>query len=195
MSIEKTPYHLYTESGPSITYLRSFRCRAQVLLTGVKDKLAPCSVQEVFIGLSENKNAYIVHDRSMGKIYISRDVVFYEGGQVGPNKVHVTIPDSEESDEEMDVTVNAGPDLEASWNYRSKVLAENLPNTVLEDSSTELAVEGPGAPTFNTSIPIAVLNLLPEVHRSARLKHQPVRDNDDCYQKSSYNHGESSQKS
>ena len=68
--------------------------------------------------------------------------------------------------------MNAGPDLKASQNYRSKVLAKNLPNTASEDFSTELAVEGPGVPAFNTPIPVAVLNLLlPEVHRSARLKH------------------------
>ena len=94
----------------------------------------------------------------------------------------------------MDVTVSTGPDLKTSQNYGSKVLAENLPNTTLENSSTELAVEGPGAPAFNTPILIAVLNLLPKVHRSARLKCQPICDDNDCYQKSSYKHGESSQK-
>ena len=97
-------------------------------------------------------------------------MIFYKGGQVGPSEVHVTIPNPEESDEEMNITVNAGPDLKVSWNYGSKVLAENLPNTTLEDSSTELAVEGPGALAFNTPIPVAVLNPLPEVRRSARLK-------------------------
>ena len=136
----------------------------------MKDKLAPCSVRGVFIGLSENKKAYIIHDRSTGKTHISCDVVFYEGGQVRSSEVHVTIPDSEESNEEIDVTVNTGPDLKASQNYRSKILAENLPNTASEDSSTELAVEGSGAPAFNTPILIAVLNPLLEVCKSARLK-------------------------
>ena len=131
----------------------------------------------------------------MGKTHISHDVVFYEGGWVGPSKVHVIIPDPEESNEEMDVTVNAGPDLKASQNYGSKVLAENLPDTALEDSSTELAVEGPEAPAFNTPILVAALNLLPEICRSARLKCQPICDNDDRYQKSFYKHGEFSWKS
>ena len=172
MSTKKTSYHLYTRSRPSVTHLRSFGYGAQVLLTGVKDKLASHSVQEVFIGLLENKKAYIIHDRSMGKTHISYNIVFYEGGWVGPSKAHVTIPDPEESDKEIDITVNAGPDLKVSWNYRSKVLAENLPNTVSEDSSTELAVKEPRAPAFNTPISVAVLNpLLLEVHRSARLKH------------------------
>jgi len=195
-STKKTPYHLYIGSRPSVAHLRSFGCGAQVLLTGVKDKLAPRSVQGVFIGLSENKKAYIIHDRNTGKTHISRDVVFYEGGQVRPSEVHVTIPDSEESDEEIDITVNAGPDLKVSQNYRSKVLAENLPDSALEDSSTELAVEGPGAPAFNTPILVAVLNPPPpEVRRSARLKCQPIHDDDDHYQKSSYKHRESSRKS
>jgi len=44
----------------------------------------------------------------------------------------------------MNVTVNAELDLKASQNYGSKVLAENLSDTASEDSSTELAVEGPG---------------------------------------------------
>jgi len=123
-------------------------------------------------------------------------VVFYEGGQVRPSEVHVTIPDSEESDEKIDVTVNAGPDLKVSQNYISKVLAKNLPDTISEDPSTEFVVEGPGAPAFNTLIPVAVLNPLPpEVRRSARLKRQPICDNNDCYQKFSYKHGESSRKS
>ena len=86
--------------------------------------------------------------------------------------------------------MNAGPDLKASQNYGSKVLAENLPDTALEDSSTELAVEGPEAPAFNTPILVAALNLLPEICRSARLKCQPICDNDDRYQKSFYKHGE-----
>ena len=137
----------------------------------MKDKLAPHSVWGVFIGLSENKKAYFIYDGSTGKTHISHDVVFYKGGQVRPSEVHVTIPDSEESDEEIDVTVNAGPDLKVSQNYRSKVLAENLGDTASEDFLTELAVEGPRAPAFNTLIPEAVLNPpLPEVHRSARLK-------------------------
>ena len=114
MSTKKTPYYLYTGSRPSVTHLRSFGCGAQVLLTGIKDKLAPYLVWEGFIGLLENKNAYIVHDGSMEKTHISRDIVFYEGGQVGPSEVHVTIPNPKESNEEIDITVNAGPDLEAS---------------------------------------------------------------------------------
>ena len=130
----------------------------------------------------ENKKAYIIHDRSTGKTHISCDVVFYEGGQVRPSEVHVTIPNSEESNEEIDITMNAGPDLKASQNYRSKVLAENLPDTALEDSSTELAVEEFGIPAFNTPIPVAVLNPPPpEVCRSARLKCQLIRDNDNRY--------------
>ena len=138
----------------------------------MKDKLAPCLVWGVFIGLLESKKAYIIHDRSTEKTHISHDVVFYEGGRVGPSKVHVTIPNPEESDEEIDVTVNAGPDLKASWNYRFKILAENLPDTTSENSSTELAVKGLGAPAFNTPISVAVLNpLLPEVYRYTRLKH------------------------
>ena len=75
------------------------------------------------------------------------------------------------------------------------LLCENLPNTASEDSSTELAIKGPGAPAFNTPILIAVLNPLPEVYRSARLKRQSIHDDDDCYQKFFYKHGESSQKS
>jgi len=162
----------------------------------VKDKLASYSVRGVFIGLSENKKAYIIHDGSTEKTHISHDVVFYKGGQVRSSKVHITIPNSEESDEEIDITVNAGPDLKVSQNYRSKVLAENLPDTASENSSTELAVEGPGAPAFNTPIPVAVLNPPPpEVCRSARLKRQPIHDDDNRYQKSSYKHGESFQKS
>ena len=58
-----------------------------------------------------------------------------------------------------------------------------------------LAVEGPRASTFNTPILVAVLNLPPKVHRSARLKCQPICDDNDHYQKSSYKHGESSRKS
>ena len=131
----------------------------------------------------------------MEKTHISHDVVFYEGGQVGPNEVHVPIPDPEESDEEMNITVNTRSDLKASQNYGFKVLAENLLDTASENSSTELAVERPGAPAFNTPIPIAVLNPPPEIHRSARLKCQPICDNDDHYQKSSYKYGESSRKS
>ena len=97
-------------------------------------------------------------------------MVFYEGERVGPSEVYVIIPNPEESNEEINVTVNAGPDLKVFRNYGSKVLAENLPDTALEDSSTELAVEEPEAPAFNTFISIAVLNPLPEVFRSARLK-------------------------
>ena len=136
----------------------------------MKDKLALCSFQGVFIGLLENKKAYIIHDGSIGKTHISRDVVFYKGGWVGPNEVYVTISDPEESDEGINVTVNTRPDLEVSQNYRSKVLAENLPDSASKNSSTELAVEGSGAPAFNTPILIAVLNPLLEVCKSARLK-------------------------
>jgi len=40
MSTEKTPDYLYIGSRPSIAHLRSFGCGAQVLLTGIKNKLA-----------------------------------------------------------------------------------------------------------------------------------------------------------
>ena len=61
MSTEKIPYYLYTVFRPFVVYLRSFECGAQILLTGMKNKLASCSVWGVFISLSENKKAYIVH--------------------------------------------------------------------------------------------------------------------------------------
>ena len=143
----------------------------------------------------ENKNAYIVHNRSTRKTQISYNVVFYEGGWVGSSEVHVTISNPKESNEKIDITVNTGPDLEVSWNYGSKVLAENLPNTTSEDSSTELAVERPEASAFNILIPVAVLNPPSKVHRFARSKHQPIYDDNDHYQKSFYKYRESSQKS
>ena len=102
--------------NPSLSLFTLLSYNTQVLFTGVKNKLAPYLVWGVFIGLSENKKAYIVYDRSTGKTHISHDVVFYESGWVGPSKVHVIIPDPEESNEEMDVTVNAGPDLKVSQN-------------------------------------------------------------------------------
>ena len=68
MLTKKTSYHLYTGSRPSVVYLRSFGYEARILLTGIKNKLALYLVQEVFIGLLENKEAYIVYNRSMGKL-------------------------------------------------------------------------------------------------------------------------------
>ena len=92
----------------------------------------------------------------------------------------------------MNVTVNAGPDLKVSQSYRSKVLAENLSDITSEDSSTKLAVKELKALAFNTYTPVAILNLLSEVHRSARLKCQPIHNDNNRYQKSSYKHRESS---
>ena len=76
----KTPYELWSGEKPDVSYLRPFGCLAYAKIPdSINDgKLAPRSVKCVLLGYF-GIGVYRVLDRSSGRIFKSRDVIFEEG--------------------------------------------------------------------------------------------------------------------
>ena len=69
----------WSGSKPSVEYFRVFRCVAHVYVTYVRrQKLDAKSLAYVFLGVSQESNAYRLYDLATRKIVVSKDVVFEE---------------------------------------------------------------------------------------------------------------------
>lgn len=75
-----TPLEDWCGFPPDISHLRPFSCMAYAKVPTKTDggKLAPCSIKCVLIGYS-SCDAYCLLDKTTGKLYQSRDVIFEEG--------------------------------------------------------------------------------------------------------------------
>ena len=79
-----TPHEYWFGTKPNISHLRVFGSIAYVLIPKEKrTKFDPRSVPCIFIGYSERSKAYRLADlNNIGKVILSRDVEFLEGGRI-----------------------------------------------------------------------------------------------------------------
>jgi transposase InsO family protein len=74
-----SPYFLLHKKQPTYDLLRTFGCQCfPYLRPYAKDKLEPRSLPCIFLGYSDKHNGYRCLHISIGRIYISRHVVFDE---------------------------------------------------------------------------------------------------------------------
>ncbi|KAL2924831.1 Retrovirus-related Pol polyprotein from transposon TNT 1-94 [Bienertia sinuspersici] len=75
----KTPYEMLFKKKPDYTLLKSFGCLVIAYNPDIKgDKFQPKGVPCVFLGYPQNKKGYKVMKLSSYKVFITRDVKFYE---------------------------------------------------------------------------------------------------------------------
>jgi len=74
------PFEALYKRKPSVAHMRIFGCLVYVHVPDAKrGKLDAKTVSGLFVGLSQNRKAYIVADsQNLSKVYISRDVTFLE---------------------------------------------------------------------------------------------------------------------
>jgi len=75
----KTPYEVWHDRKPAVSYLRVFGCIAFVKELGHVGKLDDKSVPGVFIGYADGVKAYHILDPVTQRVRIACDVVFDEG--------------------------------------------------------------------------------------------------------------------
>ncbi|KAJ0078370.1 hypothetical protein Patl1_36937 [Pistacia atlantica] len=75
-----SPYQRLFHLSPNFTYFRSFGCQCfPYLCPYTPDKLSYHSTPCIFIGYCSNHKGFRCFDPSSRQVYISRNVIFYEG--------------------------------------------------------------------------------------------------------------------
>jgi hypothetical protein len=78
-----TPYEARFKSKPNVTHLREVGCKAFVLIQNEHvTKIAPKSIETVFLGYDTNSKSYCCWHRQLKKIIISRNVQFLESHEL-----------------------------------------------------------------------------------------------------------------
>ena len=76
-----------------MNHFKFFGCLAYVRIPDQnRQKLDAKSESCVFVGYSEEIKAYMLFNLNTNKIFVSRDVIFDEGGKYGHKKKHVEKP-------------------------------------------------------------------------------------------------------
>ena len=76
-SVETTPYELWFDKKPKLSFLKVWACDAYVKKLQ-PDKLEPKSEKCVFIGYPKETVGYTFYHRSEGKIFIAKNGSFLE---------------------------------------------------------------------------------------------------------------------
>ena len=77
-----TPYEVWTGVKPNVEHFRVFKSLCHVKVLGEKlKKLQDRSKPMVFIGYEVGTKGYKRYDPEIGRLYISRDVIFEEKSQ------------------------------------------------------------------------------------------------------------------
>jgi hypothetical protein len=67
-----SPYELWMGSKPSVTTICTFGCKATLSIPGKQqDKLDPCSITGIHLGLADNKKVFVIYDPETRKIHKS----------------------------------------------------------------------------------------------------------------------------
>ena len=75
--VVKTPYEMCTGKCPSLSFLKIWGCEVYVKRL-ISDKLTPKSDKCFFIGCPKETLGYYVYNRTEGKVFVNRNIVFLE---------------------------------------------------------------------------------------------------------------------
>jgi len=104
----KTPLEMFYKAKPDVTMMRTFGCRAYVLIPKIlRCKLDPVSQPGIFVGYEPHSKAYRILLEDKHKITVSRDVLFDEttvksGGDEAAAAVPTTIVETDSEDTHSD---------------------------------------------------------------------------------------------
>ncbi|GBM64627.1 Retrovirus-related Pol polyprotein from transposon TNT 1-94 [Araneus ventricosus] len=78
----KTPYELFNEIVPNVSYFKIFGCTAYCLDNKPSHKFSARSKKGIFVGYSENSKAFRIYLPDEKRFLISRSVKFFEDGNI-----------------------------------------------------------------------------------------------------------------
>ena len=76
-AVEKTPYEIWTEKIPSLSFLKIWRCEAY-MKHQISDKLALKSDKYLFVGYPKETKGYYFYNASENEVFVAQDGVFLE---------------------------------------------------------------------------------------------------------------------
>ena len=76
-SAEKTPYEMWTEKRPGLSFLKVWGCEAYVKRL-MSDKLTPKSDKCFFVGYPRETKGYYFYNKAEVKVFVARNGVFLE---------------------------------------------------------------------------------------------------------------------
>lgn len=74
----KTPYELFNNVVPNVSYFKTFGCTAYYLDNKPNHKFSPRSKKGIFVGYSENSKAFRIYNPEEKRFIVSRSVKFFE---------------------------------------------------------------------------------------------------------------------
>ena len=76
-AVQKTPYEIWTEKDPKLTFLKIWGCEAYVKRQ-VSDKLGPKSDKCLFVGYPKETRGYYFYNPSENKVFVASNGAFLE---------------------------------------------------------------------------------------------------------------------
>lgn len=167
LKFKQTPMEAMTGQRPDLSHLRIFGCEAFVHIPAEKrkGKLSPRSVPMVLVGYDLASKAYRLADPASGyrRIVLSRDVVFNEDSFPGLSNSRVRFDLVEDSQQLLN-----GSQQEEAGEEEQPQLGSAEPVGDMESDEED---------TFEDAAVDAVTpDSEPDLRRSSRFSHQPVRD-------------------
>ena len=74
-AVEKTPYEIWTEKTPSLSFIKIWGCEAYVKHQ-ISDKLAPKSDKCLFMGYPKETKRYYFYNAFENEVFVARNGVF-----------------------------------------------------------------------------------------------------------------------
>jgi hypothetical protein len=128
MSIERTPYEIWTREHPGLSFLKVWGCEAYVKCL-MSDKLTPKLDKCFFVGYPMETKGYYFYNKAEGKVLVARNGVFMEieflskgvsGSKVQLEEIQETLEKvSAPTDPIQEVQDVVPPDVEAPAPCRS----------------------------------------------------------------------------
>jgi hypothetical protein len=75
--MEKTPYEIWTEEHPGLSFLKVWRCEAYVKRL-MSDKLTPKTDKCFFVGYLRETKGYYFYNQAEGKVFVALNGVSLE---------------------------------------------------------------------------------------------------------------------
>lgn len=191
-----SPFEKLFGKPPDYSFLKVFGCECFPNISArVSHKLAPLSIQCVFLGYAPNYKGYRCLDPKTGRVYISRHVLFHElrfsySELVNPAAASISLPASSNPLVVMSLlhsipTITSSSPSHISPTISSSPVVSSISNNPSSESNSSVPPTSSNPPISSTSVPhisspsptpsTSVLPLIGDLPTSPSLPNHPMQ--------------------